>query len=298
MNEFALGIVERLSDIFDPGTLGEGAATLLANLFVAAATFGAYYLAWKLLSRVAEAVARRAGMDATGRGFLRTILQFVVLALGAVAALAAVGVNTASLLASLGIAGLTIGFAARDALSNMISGILIFWDRPFVIGDLVEVGKSYGRVDRITLRSTRIVTPDGRMLAVPNTEIINSTVASYTNFPHLRLDVPVTIGVNEDLDRARTLLLELVKGDDRFMDQPPPMVTVAELGDYFVKLELGVWIYDERRHLMLRAELREAVFRTFSENGVDMPFETLRLEPNTSAPLPTGAAMPPPGSAA
>ena len=82
-------------------------------------------------------------------------------------------VDTSAALASLGIAGLTIGFAARDALSNLISGILIFIDRPFVVGDLVEIEDHYGKVSAITLRSTRIITSDGKMLAVPNAEIIN-----------------------------------------------------------------------------------------------------------------------------
>ena len=97
-----------------------------------------------------------------------TAVKYTVLTVGVVSALGQVGINTGSLLASLGIAGLTIGFAARDALSNIISGIFIFWDRPFVIGDLIEVNSQYGRVDRITLRSTRVVTVDGRMLAIPN----------------------------------------------------------------------------------------------------------------------------------
>ncbi len=200
---------------------------------------------------------------------------------GRVSALGAIGVNTASLLTSLGIAGLTIGFAARDALSNIISGILIFWDRPFVIGDLVDVSGEYGRVERITLRSTRIVTPDGRMLAVPNTEIINRTVASYTNFPHLRLDVGVTVGVREDLDKVRRILLSLVEEDARFMADPAPVAIVKQLNDYNVLVELRAWIHDERRHIELRCALREEVFRALTQAGVDMPFETFRLEPVT-----------------
>jgi small conductance mechanosensitive channel len=83
-------------------------------------------------------------------------------------------------LASLGIAGLTLGFAAKDTLSNVISGLFIFWDRPFVVGDLIEMDGKYGRVEDITLRSTRVVTPDGKMLAIPNSAIVNSSVWSRT----------------------------------------------------------------------------------------------------------------------
>lgn len=279
MRQFFGSVVDRLVELFDPTTLGAGAAELLANIMVGAATFLAYYVFWRILDAITRVVTQRATMDTTTREFALTILKFVVLAMALVNALAAVGVNTASLLTSLGIAGLTVGFAARDALSNLISGLLIYWDRPFVIGDLVEVGDHYGKVERITLRSTRVVTPDGRMLAVPNTEIINKIVASYTNFPHLRIDVGVTVAVVEDLARVRGLLLELVQNDPAYMDEPAPVVVVTSLNDYNVEVELRAWVHDERDHIALRTALREAVFEALREAGVDMPFETIEIAP-------------------
>ena len=277
MNTFFSGIAERLRAIFDPQILGESAAQLFANLIVGLATFAAFYLLWRLLDALSRPLLRRR-LDETTRSFVERMLKIVVLVFGLIQSLAAVGINTGAVIASLGIAGLTIGFAARDALSNLISGILIFWDRPFVIGDLIELGDYYGRVERITLRSTRVVTPDGRMLAVPNAEIINRTVASYTNFPHLRLDIPVTINVNEDIGRARDTLLALVEGE-HFLDQPPPEVVVTALNDYNVEIELHAWIDDEREHIARRQALREAMFNALNAAGIDMPFETLRLEP-------------------
>ncbi len=277
MTRFLNSIANRLVEIFDPEVLGATAADLLAGLVVGAATFAAYYIFWWLLDAMARPIMRRARTDDTTRDFVLTILKFAVLALGVVNALAAAGVNTASLIASLGIAGLTLGFAARDALSNLISGLLIFWDRPFVIGDLVEVGDSYGRVDRITLRSTRVVTPDGRMLAIPNTEIINRTVASYTNFPHLRVSVPVSVGVDEELDRVREVLLGLVTDHDAFMADPAPEVAVTALGDFNNTVELRAWVHDERGHGALRESLRERAYGALVDAGVDMPYETLNI---------------------
>ncbi|MBU4319179.1 MAG: mechanosensitive ion channel family protein [Proteobacteria bacterium] len=199
--------------------------------------------------------------------------------IGAITALDSAGIKTSALLTSLGIVGLTIGFAARDALSNLISGILIFIDRPFVLGDLVEIDNTYGKVDRITLRSTRVVTSDGRMLAVPNTEIINKTVVSYTNFPNLRLDVGVTVGVRENLEQVRHLLLSLVKDDPAYMTDPAPRVVVTAINDYNVALELQAWLEDERRHVEKRFELREKVFNLLTRAGVELPFETFQLQP-------------------
>ena len=222
---------------------------------------------------------RRAELDPTAASFIQSILKYVLLSIGVVTALGRIGVNTGSILASLGVAGLTIGFAAKDALSNMISGLFIFWDRPFVIGDLVEVGGQYGRVESITLRSTRVVTPDGRMLAVPNSTVVNTTVASYTNFPHLRLDIAFTVGVEEHLGNVRKLALGVCTGDSMLLTDPAPEVVVTALNDYNVAMELRVWLREEKRHVSARHALREKLFEALRTGGVDMPLETLALAP-------------------
>lgn len=278
MSDFIAILVSRLEKTFDPVKLTKILVDGAQGLLVAIAVMAAFYLLWWLV-RLVLRVSLKRNVDATTFSFVETIVKFSLLIIGAITALDSAGIKTSALLTSLGIAGLTIGFAARDALSNLISGILIFIDRPFVLGDLVEVDGQYGRVDRITLRSTRVVTPNGRMLAVPNTEIINKTVVSYTNFPHLRIDVGVTVGVNEDLDRVRRLLLSLVKDDSVFMAEPAPRVVVTALNDYNVAMELQVWIDDEMRHIEVRFELREKVFKILTQAGVELPFETIQLQP-------------------
>ncbi|MFC1508873.1 mechanosensitive ion channel family protein [Candidatus Omnitrophota bacterium] len=279
MDKFVTSIVSRLQAEFDLETLGSSLAVFIANVIVGIFIFVVFYWSWWLLNRIIRSLFRRTKIDRTTSSFIETALKFIMLTIGLVQALSAVGINTAALLTSLGIAGLTIGFAARDALSNLISGILIFWDRPFVIGDIVEVGSYYGRVEKITLRSTRVVTVDGRMLAVPNATIINTTVASYTNFPHLRLDVSVTVSVNEDIDRTRNLLLDIVAKDVGFIKDPIPRVVVAALNDYNVELKLQVWLEDERQHIAKTFELREKIFKVLTENDVEMPFETFQIAP-------------------
>lgn len=283
-------ILDRLAATFDPEVVRRALVGFLPDLAVAALTFFVFVLAWRIARRVATSLMTRAHVDRTAQTFVLAVLQYAVLLLGAITALGALGVDMTSVLASLGVAGLTIGFAARDALSNVISGIFIFWDRPFVIGDLVEVGGFYGRVEHITMRSTRLVTPDGKMLAIPNSTIVNSTVASYTNFPHLRLDVPVSIGVGESLGRARDVLLGAARAHAGAIADPPPRVVVRALGDYRVDLELQVWIDDEADHIAQRFALRESAFEALRAAGVEMPFETLRVlgagaaDPASAAP--------------
>lgn len=276
MNEIIDGLVERLGAVFDLEKLGAQLAELLVDVLIAAIVLTVFYGIWLILRRtVVPRINRR--LDKTNAAFADTILKFSVLSIGVLAALAAAGVQTTAVLASLGVVGLTIGFALRDTLSNIIAGILIFLDRPFTIDDLVEIEGKYGRVDKITLRTTRIITNDGRMLAVPNSEVMNETVISYTNFPHLRLDIDVTIGVEEDIDKARKIMLDLVKGNSDFLQDPVPRVVVTALNDYNVALALQAWLDNEREHVAKRFELRERVFKSLTAAGIDMPFETLEI---------------------
>ena len=278
MTSYTSAISERLENFLGPQVVGQLLTEWTIKLVVALVILIVFYTLWRIVQGLMRATFRRK-MDETSFSFLETIVKFALLTIGFITALDSAGIKTSALLTSLGIVGLTIGFAARDALSNLISGILIFVDRPFVLGDLVEIEGVYGRVERITLRSTRVVTSDGRMLAVPNTQVINKTVASYTNFPHLRIDVKVTVGVLEDLDHIRGLLLALVQDDPAYMTSPAPRVVVTELNDYNVAVELQAWLDDEKRHVEKRFELREKAFKTLNQAGVELPFETLKLQP-------------------
>ena len=279
MNIFIQNIFSQLQEIFSPTALSTQFAQILTKLIIGTVVLAAFYIAWLIISPVLKMVFRRSRTNEMTSTFLSTLAKYTLLIIGFVTALDSMGIKVGAVLASLGIAGLTIGFAARDSLSNIISGILIFLDRPFVIGDIVEIENFYGRVEKITLRSTRIITSDGKKLAVPNTEIINKTVASYTNFPNLRLDIQVTIGVNEDIEKARQILFALVTNKPEFLGEPPPRLVVTALNDYNVALELQVWLKDERTHIEKRYKLREEDFTALRAAGIEMPFETFSITP-------------------
>lgn len=271
--------------------MGDLVARVAVQILVGFVVFAVFYALWRLVRLALSPMLRRGKLDRTARSFVEALVKYSILIVGVLVALDAASVRMPAVLASVGIVGLTVGFAARDSLSNLISGVLIYLDRPFVLGDLVEIDKWYGRVERITLRSTRIVTPDGRMLAVPNSEMINKTVVSYTNFPHLRLDIPITIAVTEDLERARDTLLNLVRARDDFLEEPAPRVVVTRLNDYNVVLELQAWLDDERQHIAQRYQLREQMFEALRRAGIEMPYETVRvLSHGTAAGGPRGSA--------
>ena len=281
MAAFWKDIVVELQQIFAPANVGTLVAHFFTKVVIGAIIMSVFYLGWRVTQVVLRVFFKRSGTNEMTSIFLLTLIKYSLLIIGIVTALDSAGIKVSAVLASLGIAGLTIGFAARDSLSNIIAGVLIFIDRPFVIGDLVEIEGMYGEVEKITLRSTRIVTSEGKMLAVPNTEIINKTVASYTNFPHLRIDIPVSIGVSENIEEARRVLLELVGDQSVYLDAPKPRVVVKALNDYNVELELQAWIHDERQHVTRRFKLREQVYNTLNRKGIEMPFETITINPLT-----------------
>lgn len=268
---------KQIYDYFNPEVLADKVVLIGTNALIVAVTLLIFYIIYRILKSVFTRIISKFEFGKTIESFLLMALKYTLLIFAVVTALDQIGYNIATLIAGLGIAGIAIGFAAKDTLSNIIAGIFIFWDKPFYIGDLVEIEGEYGEVQNITLRTTRIVTPDGRMISIPNQNIAANKITSYTMFPHLRLDMGVTIGVEEDIENARRELLKIVEGDDRFLQDKEPVVLVKELGDYYTALELRVWLEDTKTHIPVRAELREKIFNAFNAAGIDMPYEKIEI---------------------
>src|SRR6266852_6221433 len=270
-------VLQRLQEIFSTDRIANSVTYFAPRFVIALIVFLFFYLLYRVLNFLLARVTRRARVEPTAATFLLMAVKYVVLIVGVVMALEELGLDVTTLLEGLGVIGLALGFAAKDALSNIIAGFFLFWDKPFVIGDLIEVGDEYGEVREITMRTTRIVTVDGKLVSFPNSVIVNSKIRSYTLSPHLRLDIDVTIGVNESIAEARAVILGIVRGDERFLNEPPPEVVVITLGDYFVKIELKVWLREPRIHIPVREELREAIKNALDEAGIVMPYETIEL---------------------
>jgi small conductance mechanosensitive channel len=192
-------ILERLREVFSVERVSNSLVHFAPRLVIALVIFAVFYLFYRILRFVLARMTRRAKVERTAATFLLTALKYVVLIVGITMALQELGLDVTTILEGVGIIGIALGFAAKDTLSNIIAGFFLFWDKPFVIGDLIEVSDEYGEVHDISLRSTRILTVDGKLISIPNSVIVNSKVRSYTMSPHLRLDIDVTIGVNERL---------------------------------------------------------------------------------------------------
>jgi len=270
-------ILDRLYNTFSYESVTNKILQILPNIILALLILLVFFIFWKILKKTLYVLFNKVNLDRTVQNLINNLTKSIIFIIGLITALSQIGVNINAILASLGVAGLTLGFAAQDALSNIISGIFIFWDKPFVIGDLIEVNDHYGRVDEITMRSTRLITVDGKMLSIPNAEILNSTVASYTNFPNLRIDIAFTVASNENLRKIREVLFQLVENNNDYLLPPSPKVVLNKMNDYNIELIFQVWIKNEKKHIDLRNDLREQVFKTLTQNDIDMPYETVSV---------------------
>jgi small conductance mechanosensitive channel len=270
-SEVVRGVDEFLAWVVD-GALRLAPRVLLA-LVVFAAFLGLAWLARSLLRRA----LRRSHLQRDVADLLLTLLGYAVVAVGVALALENLGLDVTSVVAGLGIAGIALGFAAKDTLANLIAGITILWDRPFRVGDRIEVDGSLGVVRRITLRTTRLDTARNEVVILPNQTMVTEKIVNHTMLPRLRLDVPFGIAYREDVPAARRAVLETVRGDDEVLEDPPPQVVVAELGESSVNLELRIWLRDPKTELAMRVRYVERLKAALDAAGIEIPFPQLTL---------------------
>jgi len=205
------------------------------------------------------------------------VYRVVLLAFAIVMAADQLGFNVAAALAGLGIAGVALGFAAQDSIANVIAGFLIFIDRPFVVHDWVRVAEHYGKVTEITLRSTRIQTPQNTFVVIPNKQIIDQVLVNHTKHGQTRVDVPIGIAYKENIPQARATLVAAVQDLEGVARQPAPDVVVDALGPSSVDLKLRVWIDDASRERPVFCSVMEASKLALDAAGIQIPYHHMQL---------------------
>ncbi len=218
-------------------------------------------------------------VDRTALPLINAVLRFLVLALGVILALDHLGLNIAPLLAGAGVLGLALSLAAKDTLSNLIAGVLLIIDRPFQVGDRIELWTTpqetgtWGDVIEIGLRATKIRNPDNLVIVVPNNEIMRRDIVNYTmSGSHIRLRIPFSVAYDADIERAKSILLDVAGDTTGVLAEPPPVAIVRGFGPSEVNLQLRVWIQDARARRAIADEITERVLLAFEEAGVEIPY--------------------------
>ncbi|KIP51263.1 mechanosensitive ion channel family protein [Leucobacter komagatae] len=237
-------------------------------------------LAW-VAKKIVRAAAARAGQPEGLQLVLARLVSWAVVILGVLIALAIVfpTITPASLLSTLGIGGVAIGFAFKDIFQNLLAGVLILLTRPFRIGDQIVSGEHEGQVEDIQVRATLVRTYDNRQIVIPNSELYTNRVTVNTAYPQRRLSVDVGIGYGDSIQHARTIILGVFHDLPGIVTDPKPAVLVTALADFAVLLEVRFWIDPPARRDAVEAQdqVLEAVKNALTEAGVDLPYPTQQL---------------------
>ena len=260
------------------------------QVIVAVAVLAVFFGVYIGIRAALRPVFERSRLEEDARHLLESLAKFTILGFGVILALDQLGFNVTSLIAGLGVAGLALGFAAKDTLANFIAGVTILWDRPFRVGDRVEADGEFGQVKTITLRSTRIHTNDNRVVIIPNQSIMNSKIVNHTMQASLRTVVAFGIAYEADIARAREVVLELIRGDDRVRERPAPEVVVTELAASSVNMALRFWLKNPHQEVPLELEYLERVKLALDAAGIRIPYPQMSLWVER---LPDAAAPPP-----
>lgn len=270
----------------DISTLGEKMRSFFSNfmenvlpeVITATLVFLFLYVAYRITRKVLSKVLRRSKRIDPGlesllmKSFVIVAWTFII-----VMVLAQFGIDITALVAGLSIAGLALGFAARDSLENFISGVTIMIDRPFRVDDQVVIDDTYGTVQEITLRSTRLRTLNNEVMVMPNTLMINQKLVNHTLMGVVRVEVPFGIAYKESTEAARSVVLQLMNTDSRIAADYPVEVVVTDLGSSSVNMVLRFYIRDTSKEVPIKAEYTEKIFKALKAAKIEIPFPHLQL---------------------
>jgi small conductance mechanosensitive channel len=225
----------------------------------------------KGIVKVVKRLMTRAEMDDILVKFLGSILNFILLLVVVIAALDQVGVDTTSLVALVGAAGLAIGLALQGSLQNFAAGVMLVVFRPFTKGDFVEAAGVSGVVEEIRIFNTRMRTGDNKAVIVPNGAIFTGNIVNYSAKETRRVDMVFGIGYDDDLLKAKKILEDILAADERVLEDPAPLVAVAELADSSVNFNVRPWVASAD-YWNVYFDLNERIKLAFDEAGVSIPY--------------------------
>jgi small conductance mechanosensitive channel len=266
-----------ISGWLNPQLIGELVLSWSGRILAAAALFLIGRFVARLLAEWFSRAVLRVGMDQTLARFFASLIYIGLLLFVTLTAVSALGVPTTNFLALLGAAGLAVGLALKDSLSNFSSGVMLVFFRPFQVGDTVTAAGVTGVVDTIGMFSTVIKTADNVVVTVPNSLVYSGTIQNFTAERTRRTEFLVWTSYEGSTSDALSLIRELVTEDQRVLATPPPEVVVQELGPTGVCIAVRVWA-DGLVLATVRSDMLERVKTALEKCGFGIPYQRMRLE--------------------
>lgn len=252
-------------------TLQTTGVDLAINLFAALVIFYVGRLVARLLTRGLRGVMQRQQADPILESFVCNLVYWALMAFVIIAAITKLGIQTASLIALIGAAGLAVGLAMQGSLANFAAGVLIVLFRPYRVGDWIEAAGIAGAVVEVEILTTTLKTGDNKRIIVPNRQIMESIITNYSAHATRRVDLVIGVSYDDDIDQVRQTIQELVDADERIHPEPACQIVVAELADSSVNFFVRPWVATAD-YWPVKFDLTEAVKKRFDELGIRIPY--------------------------
>jgi len=250
----------------------DGGIALLGKFSVAVFILVVAWVASGLAGRIVDrALKRMKRFSKLLRSFITGSVRNVILAMGALVALSRLGFDMGPLMAAIGAMGLVVGLALQDTLGNFASGIMIMVYRPFDVGDVVTAGGVTGRVNGMTLVTTKIKTFDNQVIYIPNNMLWNDIITNVTSSKTRRVDMVFGISYEDDVRKAKAVLERVVAEEERVLADPEPVIQVHELADSSVNFVVRPWVVTEN-YWPVYWSLTQTVKERFDAEGISIPF--------------------------
>ncbi len=214
---------------------------------------------------------RKNGIDKTLETFICNLVKWALMIVVIIAAISQLGIHTTSFVAIFGAAGLAVGLALQGSLSNFAAGVLIVLFRPYKAGDWIEAAGIAGAVEQVQILTTVLRTGDNKRVIVPNSQIMNSVITNYSANDTRRIDLVIGVGYDDDLDKTRRVLEEIVAADERVLKEPAPQIAVSELGASSVDFVVRPWV-STPDYWGTRFDLTETIKKRFDQEGISIPY--------------------------
>ena len=255
-------------------TISKTEITIWTILYFIFLTFILFYITGKLRKWIVYNLLAKSKIDLGVRVAVGTIFRYVVLTIGLIIVLQTVGIDLSTVTILAGALGIGIGFGLQNITNNLVSGIIILFERPIKVGDRVEIGNVSGDVIKISMRSTTIVTNDNISIIVPNSEFISSRVINWSHIDrNVRLNFPVGVSYRENPESIKKVLLEVAAENEGILKEPKPDVLFSDFGESYIEFNLRVWTREYiNRPGVLKSQLYYAIFRKFKEHNVEIPY--------------------------
>lgn len=248
---------------------------LLMQIGIRIASAAAIFLVGKwianLLTRLVKKAMAKADIETTLAHFLANLMYYTLLVVVIIAAINQLGVQTTSLLAVIGAAGLAVGLALQGSLSNFASGVMIVAFRPYRVGDVIQAGGVTGTVEKVEIFTTIMKTPDNKKIIVPNSQIMAGEITNFSANPTRRVDLVACCGYDDDLDEVRRILQGIIDDDERVLDEPATTIAVSELADSSVNFVVRPWVNSDD-YWGVYFDMTEQIKKRFDAAGISIPF--------------------------